>query len=66
MLVITLMVLLIFPGLLLASNSTEILPFCPGIISPVDQLGTVHPQPAVTFISLNGSSPVLVKMNSVL
>lgn len=52
------------PGLLLESNSTEIVPVCPGCISPVDQLGAVQPQPAFTFTRWNGSSPVLVKLKS--
>jgi len=59
MLVKTFMDLLNLPGLLLESNSTEMTPVCPGFISSVDQLGAVHPQPALTFKIVNGSLPIL-------
>jgi hypothetical protein len=65
-LVKTLIDFLKFPGLLLESNSTEMMPDCPGFISSVDQLGAVQPQPALTFNILNGSSPVLENLKSTL
>jgi len=60
--VFTFIVLLNFPGLLSDLYATVINPFSPAFISSVDQLGVVHPQPALTFTSLKGSSPVFVKL----
>jgi len=65
MLVFTFIDLPKLPGLLFESNSTEMIPVCPGSISSVDQLGAVHPQPAFTFNNLNDSSPVLEKLKSI-
>lgn len=59
--VLTFIDLLNIPGLFSDLYAIVINPFSPAFISSVDQLGDVQPQPALTFTSLNGSSPVFVK-----
>jgi hypothetical protein len=61
---VTVIDLLNLPGLFSDLYKTLTKPFSLGLIEPVDQLGDVHPQDALTLISFNGSSPVFEKVNT--